>query len=237
MKNVHESLLVILALFMTHVPTTTHAFTPSSSILATTVKTTVTTTSTTTVTTFTNQRYKNSSANHHSQQLQMLPKETNLENLVISLLSSPDIITTSHDSSTSTISTPSTLPPSSIEGLSPTTNTIVFLIGIVPFLWATYEFWSRIAVGASFGTGKDSIQIRPSTTTLIGQEGNPRKSRGQQVLGDDALIVAYVLFGIAIASVGIAVYSVVSSPEDIVGAVVVTSSSAAVAVASSSLSL
>ena len=99
---------------------------------------------------------------------------------------------------------------SSIEGLSPLANTIVFIIGIIPFLWATYEFWSRIAVGASFGTGADSIQIRPSTRT-IGEDGNPLKSRGQQVLGDDALVVAYILFGVAIASVGIAVYSVISS--------------------------
>ena len=114
----------------------------------------------------------------------------------------------------------------SVEGLSPTANTIVFIIGIIPFLWATYEFWSRIAVGASFGTGSDSIQIRPSststptststststsTTRTIGQDGNPIKSRGQQVLGDDALLVAYVLFAIAIGSVGIAVYSVLSS--------------------------
>jgi len=98
-----------------------------------------------------------------------------------------------------------------IEGLSPTANIIVFIIGLIPFIWATYEFWSRIAVGASFGTGADSIQIRPSGTT-IGQDGDPLKSRGQQVLGDDALAVAYFLFAVAIASVSIAVYSVVSSP-------------------------
>ena len=98
-----------------------------------------------------------------------------------------------------------------IEGLTPTQNVIIFIIGIFPFLWATYEFWSRIAVGASFGTGSDSIQIRPSTTT-IGTNDDRRKSRGQQVLGDDALIVAYFLFAVAIGSVGIAIYSVISSP-------------------------
>lgn len=111
-----------------------------------------------------------------------------------------------------TVSSVGDFVPSSIDGgmLSGTTNTIVFIIGIIPFLWATYEFWSRIAVGASFGTGKDSIQIRPSTT--IGTDDDRRKSRGQQVLGDDALVVAYALFAVAIASVGIAVYSVISSP-------------------------
>ena len=110
--------------------------------------------------------------------------------------------------------------PNEISGLSASTNTIVFIIGLIPFLWATYEFWSRIAVGASFGTGSDSIQIRPQSEemkqlTTIGIEGDLKKSRGQQVLGDDALIVAYILFAIAIGSVGIAVYSVVSSPMDL----------------------
>ncbi len=102
-------------------------------------------------------------------------------------------------------------------GLSPLANTIVFIIGIIPFLWATYEFWSRIAVGSSFGTGQDSIQIRPSSeamknVTMIGKDGDLKKSRGQRVLGDDALIVAYFLFAVAIGSVGIAVYSVITSP-------------------------
>mmetsp|Transcript_12583 Transcript_12583/g.15487 ORF Transcript_12583/g.15487 Transcript_12583/m.15487 type:complete len:197 (-) Transcript_12583:81-671(-) len=100
--------------------------------------------------------------------------------------------------------------------LSSTTNVIIFIIGLIPFLWATYEFWSRIAVGSSFGTGKDSIQIRPSESnkiTTIGRDNDLNKSRGQQVLGDDALLVAYFLFAVAIGSVGIAVYSVVSSPS------------------------
>ena len=121
------------------------------------------------------------------------------------------LIASSEMEASSTISTEqfTTSPP--IEGLSPTANIIVFIIGLIPFIWATYEFWSRIAVGASFGTGADSIQIRPSGTT-IGQDGDPLKSRGQQVLGDDALAVAYFLFAVAIASVSIAVYSVVSSP-------------------------
>lgn len=112
---------------------------------------------------------------------------------------------------TAIASTEQSIAPPPIEGLSPTANVIIFIIGLIPFIWATYEFWSRIAVGASFGTGADSIQIRPSGTT-IGSDGDPLKSRGQQVLGDDALAVAYFLFAVAIASVSIAVYSVVSSP-------------------------
>lgn len=109
---------------------------------------------------------------------------------------------------------PSGEPLPAVEGLSPEANIIVFIIGIIPFIWATYEFWSRIAVGASFGTGADSIQIRPSSTT-IGKDGEPLKSRGQQVLGDDALVVAYILFAIAISSVSIALYSVISSPMNL----------------------
>jgi hypothetical protein len=62
-----------------------------------------------------------------------------------------------------------------------------------------------------FFLGADSIQIRPSTRT-IGADGDPLKSRGQQVLGDGALVVAYILFAIALGSVSIAIYSVVSSP-------------------------
>mmetsp|Transcript_22452 Transcript_22452/g.33253 ORF Transcript_22452/g.33253 Transcript_22452/m.33253 type:complete len:191 (-) Transcript_22452:124-696(-) len=124
------------------------------------------------------------------------------------------LIASSETEAASTITTSATeqfttSPP--IEGLSPTANIIIFIIGLIPFIWATYEFWSRIAVGASFGTGADSIQIRPSGTT-IGKDGDPLTSRGQQVLGDDALVVAYFLFAVAIASVGIAIYSVVSSP-------------------------
>ena len=115
---------------------------------------------------------------------------------------------------------------SDVLGLSTSTNIIIFIIGIIPFLWATYEFWSRIAVGASFGTGKDSIQIKPSSSNnddddengmteqiirTIGKDNDLSKSRGRRVLGDDALFIAYVLFGIAIGSVGIAVFSVLTS--------------------------
>ena len=35
-------------------------------------------------------------------------------------------------------------------------DTGVFVIGCIPFAWATMT-WRRIAVGASFGTGKDAV--------------------------------------------------------------------------------
>ena len=93
--------------------------------------------------------------------------------------------------------------------LSDTTNTVVFLVGIFPFIWATIEFWRRIAVGLPFGTGSDSIIIEPITT--IGEDNNPSSSRGRQVLGKGAIVVAYILFAVAAFSVGIAVFSVVTT--------------------------
>lgn len=119
-------------------------------------------------------------------------------------------------------SPPLPLPAPSAEALSPATNVAVFVVGLIPFAWATVEFWRRIAVGATFGTGKDSVVIpRPQDVLLdddgnplitIGEDANPSSSRGRQVLGKDALVVAYLLFGIAAAAVGVAVYSVVTAP-------------------------
>ena len=68
-----------------------------------------------------------------------------------------------------------------IEQLSPEATIAVFIVGIIPFLWATYEFWRRIAVGASFGTGSDSVVIPSpfeeedddSDLIVIGEDGNP----------------------------------------------------------------
>jgi len=158
---------------------------------------------------------------HHRNSRKLLPSKSSLNSLPSSTTSLFPIATTLTELlDTTTEITPVTQPPPVVvEGLSPTTNTIVFVLGLIPFIWATYEFWSRIAVGASFGTGADSIQIVPGASSddsggkvTIGEDGNLSKSRGRKVLGDDALAVAYVLFAIVIASVGITVYSVLSSP-------------------------
>ena len=77
------------------------------------------------------------------------------------------------------------------RGITPE-DTIVFILGCVPFLWATIEFWRRIAVGESFGTGKDSVIINDTS-------GN-RKKPLQRVLGQDAITAAYILFALAGAS-------------------------------------
>ena len=110
-----------------------------------------------------------------------------------------------------------------IEQLSPTTTIVVFIIGVIPFIWATYEFWRRIAVGASFGTGSDSVII-PSpfdggdgkdgnNLITIGEDNKPTSSRGRQTLDRGALIVAYILFAVAGGSDLIAVASVVMGPQ------------------------
>jgi hypothetical protein len=88
--------------------------------------------------------------------------------------------------------------------LSPTNSDIwVFVAGIIPFLWATIEFWRRIAVGEPFGTGSDSV--------IIGEDSNPSSSRGRRVLGKDALVAAYILFGIAAATLTVVLYTVITS--------------------------
>jgi hypothetical protein len=92
--------------------------------------------------------------------------------------------------------------------LSKETTTIIFIIGIIPFIIATYEFWRRIAIGATFGTGTDSI-VFPTT---IGEENAPSSSRGKQVLGQDSLIAAYVIFTTVAIVLGIVFYAVLTSP-------------------------
>jgi len=97
---------------------------------------------------------------------------------------------------------PSTIPIDDAS-LSPEVNILIFIIGLVPFLWATVEFWRRIAFGEAFGTGKDSV--------IIGEDMKPSSSRGRRTLGRGALVTAYVLFGIAVVSVAFTVYSVLST--------------------------
>ena len=89
-------------------------------------------------------------------------------------------------------------------------DTGVFVIGCVPFVWATWEFWRRIAVGASFGTGKDSIVIAPEIADGLvddADEDQLRRFGGRRVLGNDAISAAYVLMTVAAGSVALALYS------------------------------
>ena len=92
------------------------------------------------------------------------------------------------------------------RGVTPL-DTGVFVIGCVPFVWATWEFWRRIAVGASFGTGKDAIVF---DTGDDADDDQIRRFGGRRVLGKGALAVAYVLFAAAGGSVLLAVYAALS---------------------------
>ena len=92
--------------------------------------------------------------------------------------------------------------------LSPAQTILVFAIGLVPFAVATVEFWRRIAFGESFGTGRDSVVI-------IGENDAPESSRGQRVLGQGALVVAYVLFAVAAGVLGLVIYAVTTSESSL----------------------
>jgi hypothetical protein len=85
----------------------------------------------------------------------------------------------------------------------------VFLVGLIPFAVATVEFWRRIAVGDSFGTGSESVVI-----TTIGEEDAPLSSRGQRVLGKGALVTAYILFAAAAAVLALVLFAVLTSPDN-----------------------
>lgn len=79
----------------------------------------------------------------------------------------------------------------------------VFVAGVIPFAWATVEFWRRIAVGEPFGTGSDSV--------FIGKDNVPSESRGRRTLDRGAFTVAYILFGIAAGIIGLTIFSILSS--------------------------
>lgn len=96
------------------------------------------------------------------------------------------------------------IPPETASALPDETIVAMFLVGLLPFAIATVEFWRRIAVGDSFGTGTDSLLI-------IGEDDAPASSRGRRVLGKDALAVAYVLFGVATAVLVLVIYSVLTT--------------------------
>lgn len=96
-----------------------------------------------------------------------------------------------------------------VSGLDDSTTIFIFLVGLLPFAVATVEFWRRIRFGEAFGTGKDSSVV----FTSIGEDDAPLSSRGTRVLGRGALITAVILFAVAAAVIGLAVVSVVTSPE------------------------
>ena len=121
--------------------------------------------------------------------------------------------------------------PAEVEALSTTSIIAVFVAGVIPFLWATVEFWRRIATGSSFGTGSDSITIVDINDDDIKEEnfsleeteeggilktttnsnGAKRQKPQKRVLGRGALVIAYVLFSVAAFVVGLSIYSAITS--------------------------
>lgn len=114
----------------------------------------------------------------------------------------PSIVGDTLSSSASSVDTSFSV---SVDAASFLTNSDVwvFVAGVFPFAWATIQFWTRIAAGEPFGTGSDSV--------IIGVDDNPDLSRGRRVLGKDALIVAYALFAISAAVLGLVLYTVVTN--------------------------
>ena len=82
-----------------------------------------------------------------------------------------------------------------------TADTVVFLIGLFPFVWATREFLRRVSLGLPFGTGNDSV-VFPRED----DDGTPGAAR--QRLSKPALYAAYALFAAAAGSVALALYAV-----------------------------
>jgi hypothetical protein len=123
-------------------------------------------------------------------------------------------LSSSHETISQFITTTTTTNTNNDIGmLSKEATVIIFIIGIIPFIIATYEFWRRIAVGATFGTGTDSISFPPmNTVTTIGEDNAPLSSRGKQVLGQDSLITAYIIFATVAVVLGIVFYAVITSP-------------------------
>eukprot|EP00933_Yihiella_yeosuensis_P040990 TRINITY_DN35422_c0_g1_i1.p1 TRINITY_DN35422_c0_g1~~TRINITY_DN35422_c0_g1_i1.p1 ORF type:complete len:223 (+),score=33.20 TRINITY_DN35422_c0_g1_i1:81-749(+) len=98
-------------------------------------------------------------------------------------------------------------------------NTVVFILFCVPFLYAAWEFWRRIAFGQSFGTGDvqvvfpkpgegpDPLTVKqappPKKQRPVGKPGkvtigmDSDTNRGRMVMGQDSLALAYILTGLA----------------------------------------
>jgi hypothetical protein len=137
----------------------------------------------------------------------MDPTTTTTMTPMAPLLALPDSISNVVSPSAATAS--SSPSSSSAAGtLSPTTTVLVFVVGLIPFAVATVEFWRRVALRLPFGTGGGEDE---SVLIVIGDDDNRQLSRGRRVLGNDAIVVALVLFGVAAAVIGIVVASVLTS--------------------------
>ena len=120
-----------------------------------------------------------------------------LKTSAASLAAAAPFAATAVEEATSALQT-TTFEPRGVTAL----DTVVFLIGIVPFAWAAVEFWRRIAVGEPFGTGSDSVVFDAAKDA---DEDQIRRFGGRRVLGRDAIITAQILMAAAAGSIGLAV--------------------------------
>ncbi|KAA8496776.1 hypothetical protein FVE85_0505 [Porphyridium purpureum] len=76
-------------------------------------------------------------------------------------------------------------------------DTFVFMAGTVPFAVATWQFWTRIAKGKPFGTGRDSVIIDTGRQDWDTDNPDRPKTGARRVLSAGALRVAYILMAAA----------------------------------------
>lgn len=81
----------------------------------------------------------------------------------------------------------------------------VFIAGVIPFVWATGEFWRRVLKGEVFGTGKDRVIFDQSFND------NASSASGGRKLTSTALSAAYGLFAIAGVSLALALVAFVQA--------------------------
>mmetsp|Transcript_14400 Transcript_14400/g.38559 ORF Transcript_14400/g.38559 Transcript_14400/m.38559 type:complete len:211 (+) Transcript_14400:103-735(+) len=105
-------------------------------------------------------------------------------------------------------------------------DTLVFVVGSVPFVIATWQFWTRIAKGQRFGTGKDSVVFdtgrkpREDSTSALGTndgssagaEKPAKRATAQRTLSPAALKIAYALTAAMLFSYALVALEIVSLP-------------------------
>ena len=87
---------------------------------------------------------------------------------------------------------------------NPIADTSIFVVGLIPFVWATVEFNRRVLKGLPFGTGKIGTVRFDSSTDKA------REESGTVVLGKGALLTSYILFGVAGATIFVSIAAVIS---------------------------
>ena len=104
-----------------------------------------------------------------------------------------------------------------IVQIDPTTTVVAFIVGIIPFIWATWRF-GHVLLGASFGTGSDSVVIlapfeENGDDLNTSCEADPLSSRARRSFDRGALTVANILFAVVGGLVAIAIANVLMGSQ------------------------